>query len=606
MKLSRIARNVGFVCVFAARALAGDGSDTSFRAEVLKYLARYDTTYQRLYREWREAQWASQTHVVAGQDADRKRACAAEGALAAFTGSIENIELSRTYGKHKQELPTAMRRELETIQYLAGANPAIVPDLVVERIACDAAQAELSYGFAHTLDGQRVTSSELARILREDTDLARRRAAWSAAKDVGPSLRAGLVRSRWLRNETVRSLGHGNYFTYCASEYGFNTAALAKKLDEINHDLRPLYTELHTYMRYELAKRYGQPVPDLIPVHWLPDEWGRDWSALLVAPGHDIDGLLRKSEPRAILEDVERFYVSTGFDPLPPTFWERSSFFPVALGAAQTKNDRDSAWHVDLDRDVRVLMSAESNRTSYESALRQFGNAHCALACSGAGVPFVLRRGANRAFPMSVGVLMELAAAQPRCFASSELASTESNAKPDAMQLLFEEALRYAVFIPWSAGTMYNFEGELYAGDLPPESWNARWWELVAKHQGIAPPEPRDERWCDAASEAQLEDGGGSHYDDALACVLAFQFHDHIARKLLDQDPHDTNYWGHKEVGEFLNSILRGGAGFDWRQKLREKTGYDLSARAMVDYFEPLQKWLVEQNRGRKSTLPPL
>jgi peptidyl-dipeptidase A len=51
---------------------------------------------------------------------------------------------------------------------------------------------------------------------------------------------------------------------------------------------------------------------------------------------------------------------------------------------------------------------------------------------------------------------------------------------------------------------------------------------------------------------------------------------------------------------------MRPGASVDWRKVLREKTGQDLSAEAMLRYFEPLMEWLREQNRGRTHTLPGL
>jgi hypothetical protein len=62
--------------------------------------------------------------------------------------------------------------------------------------------------------------------------------------------------------------------------------------------------------------------------------------------------------------------------------------------------------------------------------------------------------------------------------------------------------------------------------------------------------------------------------------VLLFQIHDHIAREILHQDPHATNYYGHKEVGDFLKTILKPGATRDWRELTREATGSDLSAQA--------------------------
>jgi peptidyl-dipeptidase A len=42
----------------------------------------------------------------------------------------------------------------------------------------------------------------------------------------------------------------------------------------------------------------------------------------------------------------------------------------------------------------------------------------------------------------------------------------------------------------------------------------------------------------------------------------------------------------------------------DWREVLKDVTGEDMNAKAMVDYFQPLVDWLKEQNKGRKHTMP--
>jgi peptidyl-dipeptidase A len=81
--------------------------------------------------------------------------------------------------------------------------------------------------------------------------------------------------------------------------------------------------------------------------------------------------------------------------------------------------------------------------------------------------------------------------------------------------------------------------------------------------------------------------------------VLKFQLNDHIARKILHQPPQACNYADNKQVGDFLRSILEKGATEDWRKLLRDATGEDLSTRAMVEYFKPLQQWLETQNQGR-------
>jgi peptidyl-dipeptidase A len=82
--------------------------------------------------------------------------------------------------------------------------------------------------------------------------------------------------------------------------------------------------------------------------------------------------------------------------------------------------------------------------------------------------------------------------------------------------------------------------------------------------------------------------------------------HDHIAREILEQDPHDTDYYGSAAVGDFLRALMEPGATRPWRDVLRETTGRELDAQAMVEYFQPLHDWLVEQNEGRTHTLPAL
>jgi peptidyl-dipeptidase A len=372
----------------------------------------------------------------------------------------------------------------------------------------------------------------------------------------------------------VRALGYDDYHAYKVSAYGMTSGEMEELLLRINRELRPLYRELHTWARHELAARYGVPVPELIPAHWLPNRWGQDWSALVAVAELDLDGALRARSAEWLVRQAERFYVGLGFEPLPATFWERSSLYPAPEGADWKKNTHASAWHLDLERDVRSLMSVEPNADWYETTHHELGHVYYYLSYTNPDVPPLLREGANRAYHEAIGSLLGLAAMQPRFLASAGL-ELGQGARPDPLQLLLKEALNYVVFIPWSTGTMTQFEQELYAGELDPERLNARWWELAARYQGIAPPEPRDERWCDAATKTHVNDDPAEYYD----------------------------YYGRREVGQFLQGIMRPGAAVDWRALLRQATGAELSARAMLDYFAPLMSWLQEQNRGRQHTL---
>ncbi len=151
---------------------------------------------------------------------------------------------------------------------------------------------------------------------------------------------------------------------------------------------------------------------------------------------------------------------------------------------------------------------------------------------------------------------------------------------------------------------MTEFEYNLYARNLPKNEYNKLWWELVKKYQGIVPPDERGENYCDAATKTHINDDPAGYYDYSIANVLLFQFHAYIADSILHQDPHATNYWGNKAVGDFLKKVMSPGASVDWREHLKASIHADMSAQPMVDYFAPLMEYLKRENAGRKYTLP--
>ncbi len=578
-------------------------------AEADSFLAAYQSEYQKLYAAANEAEWLSNTHIVEGDDRNAKNSDATKSALAAFTGSERVITRCRELLADESRLAPVQVRQLKAILYLAGDKPAIAKELVDQRIAAETRQTEALFGYTFHLDGKEVTVNDLDRVLREEKDLTKRQAAWEASKAVGSTLKDGLANLQRLRNSTVRALGYSDFFSYQVSEYGMTTDEMLALNDLALKQLRPLYRELHTWARHELAKRYGVPVPDMIPAHWLPNRWSQDWNALVDVEGVNLDAALADKTPQWQVEQAERFYVSLGFEKLPAIFWEKSSLYPAPEGAGWKKNNHASAWHMDLDHDVRSLMSVESNSEWYETTHHELGHIYYYLSYSNPKVPLILRSGANRAYHEAVGTMMGLAAMQPRFMAAVGL--TPDGKAPvlsdeTKRQLLMRDALNYLVFMPWSSGVMTHFEQELYGKELPKEKWNQRWWELVAKYQGVVPPTARGEEFCDAATKTHINDDAAQYYDYGLSFLLLFQLHDHIARNLLHEDPHDTNYYGRKEVGDFLKRILAPGASVDWRQLMRDSIGEELSAGAMLRYFEPLMEWLKKENSGRTCTLPEL
>lgn len=566
--------------------------DPQQRADDLLKLV--NATYQALYTVESEAQWKASTDVKPENDAAAETAGKAR---AAFNGNPALIREVQELLKQKEKLKPITVRQLQRVLLNAAEGPMTNPKLVAERIKAETEQASTLNGFVFKLAGTNITVNQIDNLLQNNTNLDERRAVWEASKQSGPALKPGLVKLQTLRNGVARELGHNDYFVLQVAGYEMTTDEMVRLQDEFMRELRPLFLQLHTWTKHELAKKYGQPVPRLIPAHWINNRWGQEWSGIIEAA--KLDKYFTNKAPEWIVKTAEDFYVSIGLPRLPNTFWTASDLYPVKPGETRKKNTHASCWHVNLEDDIRSLMSVESNAQWFYTAHHELGHGYYFISYTRPEVPPLLRIGANPAFHEGMGELISLAAGQVPYLQSVGI--LPGSFKEEQNAFLLDNALSHSVpFIFWASGTMTHWEADVYAKNLPPEQWNARWWDYVKKFQGIEPPAVRGEEFCDAATKTHINDNPAYYYSYAIATVLKFQFHDHIARKILNQPPQHCNYAGNKEVGAFLRDIMEKGGSEDWRKVLRDATGEDLSTRAMVEYYKPLLAWLQEQNRGRQ------
>lgn len=571
------------------------------QAEAQAFLDAYTAELLELDYAAEQADWISNTRIVEGDDTNSKRTEAAMAAVAAFSGSAANIESARGFLAARDALTPLQVRQLEKVLYLAADNPQTVPDLVKRRISEETAQVERLFGFDFQLGGESVSANDIDERLKESEDPGERRRVWEASKEVGKVLKEGLSGLVDLRNQTVQALGYDDYFAYQVSDYRMSVEEMMKLNHGFVREIWPLYRELHTWARHELAEKYSGKVPELLPAHWLPNRWGQDWSPLVTVEGLDLDAALESRAPEWVVRQAEAFYVSLGFDPLPESFWEKSSLYPLPPGTPYKKNNHASAWHLNLGDDVRSLMSVKPNERWWATTHHELGHVYYYMSYTRPQVPPLLRRGANRGFHEAVGTMLGLASMQKPFLVDRGL--IPGGAESDPIQTLLKEALDQIVFIPFAAGVMTHFERDLYAG-LPPEEYNRRWWSYAENFQGIAPPAERGEETCDACTKTHINDDAAQYYDYAISGVILYQMRGHIAGEILEQDPYATNYWGREDVGDFLLRILSLGATQDWREVMREHLGEGISAEAMLQHFAPLADYLKEQNAGREHTLP--
>lgn len=568
-------------------------------AEVDSFLTGYNREYQRLWTEFEGTNWDASADITAEHSAAH---VAAARRMADFVGGRATIEKLRLF-RGRVDLTDRQDRQIEVAWQLAAHYPATAAQAVERLIDTEAVLTDSLYAFAYHLrlpdqPERRVTPNEIDQLLADTRDLAQRQAVWECSKSVGPVLKDGLVEARDLRNAVAREMGYSSFFDLETADYGLSADQMILLMDELTAGIMPLYQQLHCWARHELAQRYGTDVvPVRIPAHWLDNRYGQEWPGIVA--GVDLDGMFNDVRPQWVIEQAERFYTSLGLEPLPDTFWERSDLYELPADSNRKKNTHASAWHIDLDHDVRALMSVKSNFNWFSTTHHELGHIYYYLAYSRPEVPPILRRGANRAFHEGVGTLIELAASQVPYLQQVGLLAADD--APDQIPWLLTQALQGpVVFLPFACGTMTHWEYDLYEKNLPRHQFNTRWWEYAARYQGIVAPTERGEDLCDPATKTHVIDDPAQYYDYALSAVILHQLHRYICREILHQDVHAANYYGNLQVGRYLQSILRLGATRDWALVMRQATGEDLSSQALLEYFAPLQKWLEKQNQGRE------
>lgn len=569
------------------------------QAEAQRFLDAYNREFRRLYTAYNQAQWIASTDV---SDEHTQASVAAKEPFDAFVGEKSRMEKIAALRGQSWAVDVLAARQLDRAWMQAAHAPGTIPQLVKERSEAEAKQSQTQDGYEYVLKqtGQsprKVTANDLDDVLQKSANVNERQAAWTASKEIGIPLRAGLVRLQGLRNAVARELKFSSFFGLEVADYGMSVRELMDLRKTVLDQTRPLYEQLHCYAKHMLAKKYGQPVPRRIPAHWLPNRWGQEWPGMEEAA--NLDPLFTGRQAEWIVKQAEQFYVSMGFPKLPPLFWVRSDLYELGPEAKRKKNRHASAWHIDLGQDVRSLMSVKPNAQWFTTAHHELGHIYYYLSYATPCVPLLLREGANRAFHEGIGELISLACTQRPYLA--EIGLLKSDAATDPMRWLLSQAMEGSniVFQAFSWGTMTGFEHDLYEQNLAGDRFNTRWWELVAQCQGIDPPTSRGEDFCDAATKTHINDDPAGYYDYAICSLIVYQVHDYIARKILKQDPHNCNYYGRKDVGEYLYALLSLGATRDWREVLRSFTGEDLSARAMMEYYAPLMDYLKKENAGR-------
>jgi peptidyl-dipeptidase A len=456
-----------------------------------------------------------------------------------------------------------------------------------------------------TQAGEKLSLGDMTSIMAKSRNYDELLEMWTGWREISPSMKPLYTRQAELANEGANGLGYKDLGAMWRSNYDMPADDFAKELDRLWGQVKPLYDDLHCYVRSELGKQYGEekvPQDQPIPAHLLGNMWAQTWGNIypLVAPenadpGYDVTKQLAVHDYDEIkmVKGAEKFFTSLGFDALPETFWSRSLF---------TKpEDRDvichaSAWNLDAKDDLRIKMCIQKTGEEFSVIHHELGHNFYQRAYK--DQPKYFQNSANDGFHEAIGDTIALSVT-PKYLKEIGLIDSIPDESKD-IGLLMKKALDKVAFIPF--GLMVDqWRWKVYSGEITLENYNSAWWELREKYQGVAAPVDRDTNAFDPGAKYHVP-GGVPYSRYFLAHIQQFEFHRALCEIAGNTDPiHRCSIYNNKDAGKALNTMLEMGSSQPWQEAYKVLTGNEkMDATAILDYFSPLQTWLKEKNQGKQ------
>ncbi len=549
-----------------------------------------------------KVQWVNSTYLT--EDTDALAAIAgAEGTKMSVDFALQAAEFAKQEG-----LDPIVKRKLDILR--GGiVMPAPTTAGAADELSAIATDLQSQYGKGKgLLNGEEINGSDIEAAMGTNRNPAELKEMWTSwHTNVGGPMRDDYKRMVEIANEGSAELGFADTGAMWRSNYDMPAEEFAETMDKLWLDVKPLYDELHTYVRGKLNEKYGDAVQaetGPIRADLLGNMWAQEWGNIydIVAPegagdiGYDISDLLVQKDYDAIkmVKVGEDFFSSLGFDPLPETFWQRSQFVKP--------RDREvvchaSAWDLDNKDDIRIKMCIKVNGDDFITVHHELGHNYYQRAYKDQS--YLHLNGANDGFHEAIGDMLALSITPDYLVKIDLLDESQVPGADKDTGLLLRQAMDKVAFLPFGL-LVDKWRWGVFSGEIKPADYNNAWHDLKREYQGVMPPVERPADAFDAGAKYHIP-GNTPYARYFLARILQFQFYKAACDAAGWEGPlHRCSFYGNKEVGTKLNAMLELGASKPWPDALEEFTGTrEMSGKAMLEYFKPLQDWLKEQNKGK-------
>lgn len=282
------------------------------------------------------------------------------------------------------------------------------------------------------------------------------------------------------------------------------------------------------------------------------------------------------------------------------TFWEKSILEKPNDGRELVCHA--SAWDFYKKDDVRIKQCTRVNMEDFFTVHHELGHIQYYLQYQ--HLPSVYREGANPGFHEAVGDVLSLSVSTPKHLEKIGLLKDYVEDEESKLNQFYQAGLAKLVFLPF-AYTLDKYRWEIFRGDVKPEHYNCKFWEMRTKYSGVEPPVERSESDFDAAAKYHVS-ADVEYLRYFVSYIVQFQFHRAACEKAgqyvkgdAEKTVNNCDIYQSTEAGNALKAMLAMGSSKPWPDAMEVLTGQrKMSADALIEYFQPLYDWLVKENKA--------
>jgi len=528
-------------------------------AEVTSYLRQHQKTIEPLHKDYSLRFWDLS---LAGNNREFEKALveSKERYLKVYNNREEFRQL-REWKHADLQLDEFDGRLLKLV------HDAFLPNQIDEHVLREIVEREtqienLFNTFRANFDGDNVSDNQLRDILRDETDINRRRRAWEASKQIGHEIAPQLLELVAIRNREARNLGYADYYAMMFELQEIDEQWVFSLFDRLEQLSDAAFTAMKAELDSALKEKYGITDGESYP--WLySDPFFQEFPS--AGASESLDDVFKDANIEAL---TRSHYESIGLD------------IVDLLGRADLYEREGKSQHafcmdVDHEGDVRVLCNIRKNERWMSTMLHEFGHA-VYDKYNDRILPFLLRTPAHTLTTEAIAMLNGRMSKNTEWLIKiGGLSSGEAQrVSAAAFKSLRSEML---IFLRWAI-TLVRFERELYRN--AGQNLNELWWEFVARFQKVTPPPDRSR--SDWASKNHLATSPVYYQNYVLGELMASQLLQHIHKQVVKSE----SYVGDRAAGGFLvGKVFKPGARYDWNTMLRKATGEDLNPTHFIAQF---------------------